>query len=136
MIGNNKLFDAFVSDHRWAVLTSLRKDGRPVSSLVAYAREGDQLVVSTPGATFKRLTIERDARVNMCVLSSSEPFNYVSIEAEAAIETDHLVESTRRILVKTADSGYEQPDDLEVWLKQQARVILRISPQRVSGVIR
>ncbi len=136
MIGNNKLFDAFVSDHRWAVLTSLRKDGRPVSSLVAYAREGDQLVVSTPGATFKRLTIERDARVNMCVLSSSEPFNYVSIEAEAAIETDHLIESTRRILLKIAGSGFEQPDDLEAWLKQQARVILRISPQRVSGVIR
>ena len=47
--------------------------------MVAYARDGDDLVISTPGAAFKTLCIERDPRVSFCVINNAEPFNYVTL---------------------------------------------------------
>ena len=128
--------DAFLSAHRWAVLTSLRKSGSPVSSVVAYARDGDDFVVSTPGGTFKRRSIARDERVNLCVISNAEPFNFVAVEGTARVEQDDLVRRTKLVFQNIAGTGYEEPADLDAWLAAQDRVILRISPLRVSGVLR
>ena len=57
MLSENLQWDRFISENRWAVLTTLRNSGQPNSSVVAYARDGDELVISTPGATFKRASI-------------------------------------------------------------------------------
>ena len=48
MISDNETFDQFISEYLWAVLTTLRQSCSPVSSVVAYASDGDELVVSTP----------------------------------------------------------------------------------------
>jgi PPOX class probable F420-dependent enzyme len=139
MIGNDESFDRFVSDHRWAVLTTLRDTttgSEPVSSVIAYARDGDELVISTPGGTFKRRSIERNPRVNLCVISNAEPFNFVAIEGEARVQHENLLEDTRRVFANIRDVGYEEPQDLQGWLESQQRVILRITPRRVHGVIR
>ncbi|MFT4798261.1 MAG: PPOX class probable F420-dependent enzyme [Candidatus Azotimanducaceae bacterium] len=136
MISSNPAFDQFVSDHRWAVLTALRSGGAPVSSVVAYAREDDSLVISTPGGTFKRRLLEADGRCNLCVMTNSEPFNFVAIEGKASIETQNIKASTVAVFENIADTGYELPSDLDGWLTQQKRVILRIAVERVHGVIR
>ena len=136
MIGDNPTFDQFITDHRWANLTCLRADGSPVNALVAYAREGDTLVVSTPGGTFKRRAIARDPRVNLCAFSDREPFNFVAVEGRAEIETENLEPATRAVFANIAEHGYSLPPDLPGWLKAQSRVIIRIHPTRVSGVIR
>ena len=136
MIGNNAQWDEFISAHRWAVLTTLRQSGQPNSSVVAYAREGDELLISTPGQTFKRASIEADPRVNLCIISNAEPFNFVAIEAHALVTRENLLAATQKVFANIADTGYTEPPDLPAWLEQQARVILRLSPQRVYGVIR
>ena len=71
-VGTDQLIDRFIGKHRWATLTVLRKNGSPVSSIVAYAVDGDALVVSTPGSTFKRRAMEAYARVNLCLLYTSD----------------------------------------------------------------
>ena len=136
MIGTNDQFDQFISDHRWAVISSVRKSGQPSSSVVAYARDGDTLMVSTPGGTLKRKTLEADPRVTICILTNQEPFNFVTIEGTAQIEHDNLVENTRKVFATLAGTGWEEPGDLQNWLDTQKRVIIRIHPDRVSGVIR
>jgi PPOX class probable F420-dependent enzyme len=128
--------DCFLSDHRWAVLTTLRASGAPVSSVVAYARDGDDLVVSTPGSTFKRGSIERDGRVNLCVISNAEPFNFVALEGYASVETDDLARHTRLVFQNLSGAGFREPEDLDGWLDSQQRVILRIRPERIYSVIR
>jgi hypothetical protein len=80
LITENADQDQFITDHRWGVLTTLRQDGQPVSSVVAYARDGDTLVVSTPGTTFKARSAGRDGRATLCVITNQEPFNFVSVE--------------------------------------------------------
>ncbi len=135
MIGNEN-WDEFVNAHRWAVLTSLRKSGEPSSSVVAYARDGDELIVSTPGTTFKRRSIERNPQVNLCVISNAEPFNFVAIEGTAEISHSNLIADTKRVFAKLTDTAFTEPEDLQGWLTAQQRVILRIQPKRVYGVIR
>ena len=135
MFSDNPVYAAFIEDHRWAILTTLRTSGAPVSSVVAYARDQGDLVVSTPGSTFKRSSIERDPRVNLCIISNQEPFNFVAVEGEAMVETDDLVRRTRMVFARIPDM-YDEPDPLEEWLKEQGRVILRISSTRITGVIR
>jgi PPOX class probable F420-dependent enzyme len=136
MISERTEWDDFLTRHRWAVLTTLRASGEPVSSVVAYARDGDSLVVSTPGATFKRRSLERDPRATLCVITNREPFNFVSVEGPVAVEHDDLVRTTRLVFENIADTGYKEPEDLPGWLESQARVILRLRPERVYGVIR
>ena len=136
MIGNSETEDTFVTDHRWAVLTTLRADGQPVSSVVAYAREGDTLLVSTPGMTFKRRSLDRDPRATLCIISNSEPFNFVSVEGSVTIETEDLVEGTRRVFANIADTGYSEPEDLPAWLEAQQRVLIRLHPERTHAVLR
>lgn len=136
MISDNNAFDEFITEYRWAVLTSLRKIGSPVSSVVAYAREGDELLVSTPGSTFKRSSLERDGRANLCVINNAEPFNFVSIEGSVSVEKEDLVRKTRLVFNNIKDTGFQEPEDFEGWLTSQQRVILRLRPERVYGVIR
>ena len=135
MISNNKIYEKFIDDHRWAVITSLRKSGSPVSSVVAYARDLDTLVVSTPGSTFKRASLQKDPRVNLCIVSNAEPFNFVAVEGIAEVSKKDLVRKTKLVFEKIADM-YEEPNPIEKWLDQQDRVIIEISASRVSGVIR
>ncbi len=136
MIGSNKDWDKFITDHRWAVLTTLRETGQPNSSVVAYARRDDLLVISTPGGTFKTQTIQRDPRVNLTVLSNAEPFNFVAIEAQATVTQNNLVADTKKVFASLDGTDYAEPEDLEHWLQSQARVILQLQPTRVYGVIR
>ena len=135
MISINPVYEKFIDDHRWAVITTLRRSGSPVSSVVAYARHLDKLVVSTPGATFKRASLEKDSRVNLCIVSNSEPFNFVAIEGSAEVSKKDLVQKTKLVFKKITDM-YEEPNPIEKWLDEQDRVIIEISASRVSGVIR
>ena len=135
MISTNPAYEKFIDDHRWAVITTLRKSGAPVSSVVAYARDSDKLIVSTPGVTFKRASLEKDPMVNLCIVSNSEPFNFVAIEGLAEVSKEDLVRKTKLVFEKITDM-YEEPNPIEKWLEDQDRVIIEISGSRVSGVIR
>ncbi len=135
MIGT-EAFDHFVSENRWAVITTVRKSGQPSSSMVAYAREGDTLVVSTTAPTLKVRTLERDPRVTITVFNDAAPFNFVTIEGRAEIEREALEHATHLVFENIKGSGFTEPEDLPAWLETQRRVIVRIHPERVSGVIR
>ena len=128
--------EQFLNQHRWATLTQLRASGAPVSSVVAYARDDDQFVVSTPGLTFKRRSIERDNRVNLCVISNAEPFNFIAIEGTALVTRDELERRTRLVFANIADTAFTLPENLPRWLEQQQRVIIVIKPTRHHSVIR
>jgi PPOX class probable F420-dependent enzyme len=136
MISDNPDQEQFLTDHRWAVLTTLRANGQPVNSVVAYARDGDTLVVSTPGGTFKRASLDRDPRATLCIISNQEPINFVSVEGRVEVETTDLEANTRLVFDNLAGTGWTEPEDLPAWLETQRRVILRIHPERVYGVIR
>ncbi len=126
----------FLDAHRWAVLTTLRASGEPVSSVVAYAQDNGRLVVSTPGMTYKRRSVEQDERVNLCIISNAEPFNFVAIEGRASVTTGELDRQTRLVFANIEGTGFTLPEDLPAWLEAQQRVIIEIEPTRCYSVIR
>ena len=135
-MATDQLIDRFIGKHRWATLTVLRKSGSPVSSIVAYAVDGDALVVSTPGSTFKRRAMEVDPRVNLCIMSNEEPFDFVSLEATGEVLTENIAEATKKVFKNIEAAGYTLPDPLDDWLTQQSRVILRLTVHRRHAVLR
>ena len=135
-MATDQLIDRFIGKHRWATLTVLRKSGSPVSSIVAYAVDGDALVVSTPGSTFKRRAMEADVRVNLCIMSNEEPFDFVSLEATGEVLTENIAEATKKVFKNIEAVGYTLPDSLDDWLFQQSRVILRLTVHQRHAVLR
>ena len=134
MIGNSQ-FDQFLAEHRWCVVTTLRRDGSASSSLNAYARDGDDLVISTQAHRLKVKTLEHDPRITVCVISNGEPFNYVTVEGRAEIERTDRRATGWSSAASRPSATLSRPTSTSGCASQH-RVILRVHPGRVSGVIR
>ena len=126
--------DAFINKNKWAVVTTLRADGSASSSIVFYARDGDDLIFSTTKNRLKAKTLARDSRVALCVLDEGAPYGYVSVEGQATITEEDLV--PLHVLVNRAMRGtdFTPPEGFEQRLRNDGRVIIRVRPERVSGV--
>ena len=74
--------------------------------------------------------------MTLCIINNQELFNFVTVEGTASIERTNLTESTKNLFENIEEVGYTLPPQLEQWLEENKRVILRITPERVSGVIR
>ncbi len=133
MIGNEAQ-DAFINRNKWAVVTTLRKDGSPANSVVFYARDGDTLIFSTTQGRLKARTIQRDSRVAFTVLDEGAPFGFVTIEGTATIESRDVVPG--HILINKAMRGGEftPPEGYAERLANDGRVVVRVIADRVSGV--
>ena len=126
--------DAFINKNKWAVVTTLRKDGSPSSSVIFYARDGDALLFSTTANRLKGKSVRNDPRINICVVDEGAPFGYVTVEGRATIESDDIVPG--HILINKAMRGtdFTPPEGFLERLKGEGRVIIRLTADRVSGV--
>jgi len=127
--------DAFINKSKWGVVTTLRADGTPSNSVIFYARDGDDLVFSTTKSRVKAKTLTRDPRVNLCVLDEGAPFGYVAVEGRATIEEDRLVPLHVAINKAMRGGEFTPPEGFEERLRREGRVIIRVRPERVSGVV-
>ncbi|MEO8540719.1 MAG: PPOX class F420-dependent oxidoreductase [bacterium] len=128
--------DAFVRAMKSAIVTSLRKDGSPTTSLIFYAVDGDDLLFSTTRDRIKTKTLKRDPRAVLTVLDEGAPYRYVSVEGiatvvEADVVPDHI--AINRAMRGAPD--WRPPEGYEETLRAQGRVVIRVKPERVSGVV-
>jgi PPOX class probable F420-dependent enzyme len=136
MIGNAEQ-DAFVRSMKWCSVTTLRKDGSPTSSVLFYATDGDEILLSTTKDRLKAKTLRGDPRIAVTVLDEGAPYRYVSLEGTARIQEDGIAPG--HVLVNRAMRGvpdWAPPEGFEETLKGQGRVLIRVTPERVSGVVR
>jgi PPOX class probable F420-dependent enzyme len=130
--------DEFISNHKWAVVTTLRRDGSPANSVVFYAREGDVLFFSTTKGRLKAKTLERDPRIALTALEEGSPYSYVTVEGAATVHSPEKGDNTlpwHHAILKTM-LGPDAPltEEYKQRLRQEGRVIVRVHPHRVSGV--
>jgi PPOX class probable F420-dependent enzyme len=125
--------EQFLKEHRFCVLSTLRGDGSPQATPVYYLYQDGRLYISATRDRFKTLHIQRDPRVAVCVLHEEFPFNYVQVMGRAAVTEENLVETTRRIymLFRT-----ELPEDFPEHLARERRVLLVVTPERVTSRFR
>ena len=126
--------DAFITENRWAVVTSMRADGTPTNSVIFYAREGDELIFSTTNDRLKAKTIRKNPRVALTVLDEGAPFRFVTVEGKATIQSEDIVPGHVAVNKAMRRQDFTPPEGYEAGLKSAGRVIIRLTAMRVSGV--
>ncbi len=129
--------DALIRELRWAVVTTLRKDGTPSNSVIFYAVDGDELIFSTTKDRVKAKTLKRDPRVAVTVLDEGAPHRFVTIEGTARVVEDDIVPG--HVLINRAmrkEPDWEPPEGYVAGLASAGRVLIRVTAERVSGVVR
>ncbi len=128
--------DQFVSRSIIAIVTTLRRDGSPSSSMVSFARRSDHLIFTTTMDRAKARMLTNDHRAAMTVLNPHEPWSFVTVEGTVTIHRDNPAELRRLIL-----DGADHPDypwsrtEVEEMISGLGRAMFELVPHRVSGVV-
>jgi PPOX class probable F420-dependent enzyme len=130
----------FVADRHQGVLTTLKTDGRPQLSNVAFALGGDGVIrVSVTDGRAKTANLRRDPRASLHV-ARDDFYAYVVVEATAELTpvaaepgdatVDELVEYYRAVVG-------EHPDweDYRRAMVADRRLIVRLRPDRAYGML-
>jgi PPOX class probable F420-dependent enzyme len=115
----------------YAVLATTGADGAPATSVVWYGLEGDELVVSSQQGRLKVRNAEQRPAVSLCVYDPDDPERYVEVRGTVRVAEDE----GRAVAVRLAER-YLGPGAGEEYAglpPENVRVVLRITPERVTG---
>lgn len=119
----------YLEQHKWAVLATARRDGSPQISMVVYALDGDDLVLSVKSYTAKWKNALRQPKV--AVLVPDDRRQLVIYGTAAGIDRDPgRAELSARVWGVLMGSTPD-PESIVTALDEQQRTVLRISPERV-----
>ncbi|MDI2128859.1 PPOX class F420-dependent oxidoreductase [Yinghuangia seranimata] len=113
------------------VLATLNPDGSPQTSVVWVTLDGDDVLVSTEAGRRKDLNVRADGRVSLTVYDTANHYSYVELRGRATVTED----AGRAVTARIADE-YAGPGAGQEYLDlppENVRVIIRITPERVSG---
>ena len=130
----------FIREHRQGVLITLKSDGRPQSSNIAYALGDDGIIrVSITDSRAKTGNMRRDPRVSLHV-NRSDFYAYAVIEADAELTpvaasvddatVDELVEYYRSVAGEHPDW-----DEYRQAMVADGRLLLKLTPTRAYGML-
>ena len=110
-------------------LATIQEDGSPQITMVWVDWDGQHILINTVEGYRKLANVRRDPRVALDVLVPGKPFMAVGISGRVVSETtDGATEHLRTLCLRylgTEEYPYGSPG--------QQRVILRITPEKVSG---
>lgn len=112
---------------QFAVLSTIEPDGQPQSSVVWYARDGQELLISTVEGRRKHRNLVRDPRCTVLVYDSEDPYAYVEVRGHVEMTR----EGGRDLIDRFARSyqGWERyPADDGT---DNVRVVVRVIPDKV-----
>jgi PPOX class probable F420-dependent enzyme len=130
--------DDFLSRNRIAVVTTLRRDGSPASSVIIYGKEGDTLFFSTTADRLKAKTLKRDPHIVLTAVEAPPATGYVSVERTGEVippeRAGEVLAWHRKLLKVMRGPDVTEPEGYTDRLAQERRVIVLVTPGRVSGV--
>jgi len=120
-------------------LITIRKDGRPQSSDITYALEGDTFIISITDDRAKTHNMRRDPRV---VLHLSDPASWTYLSFDGTVEllptTTNPGDATSDALVayyRAAAGEHPDWDEYRRAMVDQKRLVARFTPTAVVGHI-
>jgi PPOX class probable F420-dependent enzyme len=121
---------AFIHDNTYAgILTTVRPDGSPHSTVVWVDTDGDDVVFNTAQGRAKERHLRADPNVSMIVVDPSDMVKWVSVSGRAALETEGGREMIDRLSQKY--QGKDYPDE---WMGAgEVRVTGRIRVEKVDS---
>jgi PPOX class probable F420-dependent enzyme len=109
-------------DPNFAVVTTLRKDGSPHSTIVWIDWDGENAVFNTTMFRAKGHNLTREPRVSVAVWDRDDPYRYLTIEGRAELDTEGADEHIEKLAQQYWGRSYGTPRE---------RVIVRVRPERV-----
>ncbi len=111
-------------------LATLMPDGSPQVTPVWVDRDGDTVLVNTAKGRQKDKNIQRDPRVAVTLIDPENPYRYIEVRGRVVEMTEkgakeHIDKMAKKYL-GVDKYPYAQPGE--------QRVLLRIEPQRISGM--
>jgi len=102
---------------RFAMLSSLRMDGSPITVPVWFRWDGQRVSMFCAVNSVKLTRIERDPRISVLVANEvDEPENWVAFDGEARIEDDGGFELAEQLAGDYWDlTDPERAETLEMW---------------------
>ena len=130
----------FIREQRQGILITLKSDGRPQSSNIAYALGDDGVIrISITDSRAKTANMRRDPRVSLHV-NRSDFYAYAVLEGEAELApvaaavddatVDELVEYYRTVAGEHPDW-----DEYRQAMVDDGRLLLKLTPTRAYGMV-
>lgn len=120
---------AFIREHPFpAVVTTLRPDVSPHSTVVWIDEDGGDVVFNTAEGRAKPRHLSRDPRVSVTVVDPDDQYRWVSVGGRAEMTT----EGAREHIDKLARTYLGQ--DVYPWHQPgEQRIIVRVKPDEVDS---
>lgn len=119
---------AFLHDNPFpAVVTTLRPDGSPHSTVVWVDEDGGDVIFNTAEGRAKPRYLKADPRVSIIVVDPGNSFQWVSVSGRAELTTEGAREH-----IDTLAKKYLGVDEYP-WYGGETRLIVRITPEKVDS---
>ena len=131
---NDDVREQFLAKTRYGYLTTLRRDGSPLTVPVWFEWDGEVVRVFTGQASTKVTRIRRDPRVTLLVANQlDEPEAWVAFDGAATIEREGALALAERLARKYWDmSDPKRQATLESWRAQvDTLCVIALRPRRV-----
>lgn len=110
--------DAFLAERRYGILTTLRKDGAPVSLPVWIEWDGTTLRMFAHVASGKLKRLRRDPRASVLVVNHpDEPENWVAFDGQITVSDKGGLELAERVFDMYYPQGDARRAALDSWRK-------------------
>ncbi len=130
---------AFVAEHRWGVLATVKRDGRPQLSNVGYAYDPDAglIRVSVTDDRAKTRNLRADPRVTLHV-ASKDFWTWVAVEGTAEltpVAADPHDATVEELITYYRGISGEHPDwdEYRAAMVADRRLVVRFRPEHAYG---
>ena len=130
---------AFARKRKQGVLATIRSNGRPQLSNIAYVPEGDTFLISITDDRAKTANLRRDPRASLYILGDNF-YQYVVIEAAAELSpvaaepNDATVEALIRYY-EAVSGAHPDWDEYRAAMIADKRLALTLRPERAYGIL-
>jgi PPOX class probable F420-dependent enzyme len=131
-----------VADHRWGVLVTVKRDGRPQVSNVGYAydRETGLIRVSVTADRAKTRNLQADPRVTLHV-ASKDFWTWVAVEGTAdltpvAAEPHDATVEELITYYRGVSGEHDDWDEYRAAMVADRRLVVRFRPEHTYGQLR
>jgi PPOX class probable F420-dependent enzyme len=111
----------------YVVVTTLKKDGSPHSTVMWIKRDGDDVVFSTVRGRQKTRNLDRDPRASVCFYDPANPYSYFTVEGEVTMDPEGGRELIDELSLKYGGQHYPEESP------ETVRVVCRLKPAKVMG---
>jgi PPOX class probable F420-dependent enzyme len=133
---------AFVAEHRWGVLATVKGDGRPQLSNVGYAYDPEQQLfrVSVTDSRAKTRNLRADPRVTLHV-ASKDFWTWVAVEGAAEltpVAADPNDDTVGELITyyRGITGEHENWDEYRAAMVADRRLVVRFRPEHTYGQLR